>query len=167
MIAAILGCFLYLFYIKPQPVPPPSCLSSSCFLYLFYIKPQPCRRQVRHCFGCFLYLFYIKPQHNPMDLLHGNRCFLYLFYIKPQPYDDRGESRYGCFLYLFYIKPQPYACISSDYQRYISEISLQKQRKWLEIICQRSKKVPIALDRPAILSEPCLGSSGYSRTVCR
>ena len=60
-----------------------------------------------------------------------------------------------------------YACISSDYQRYISEISLQKQRKWLEIICQRSKKVPIALDRPAILSEPCLGSSGYSRTVCR
>ena len=33
-----------------------------------------------------------------------------------------------------------HACISPDYQRYIPEISLQKQRKWLEKYVKDLKK---------------------------
>ena len=35
------GCFLFQFYIKPQPKCPALSLRGSCFLFQFYIKPQP------------------------------------------------------------------------------------------------------------------------------
>ena len=137
-----------------------------CFLYLFYIKPQrsarvPVADKVVSCICS-------TSNHNstPARLL---RSALFPVSVLHQTTTRQATGPRESVLFPVSVLHQTttYACISSDYQRYISEISLQKQRKWLEIICQRSKKVPIALDRPAILSEPCLGSSGYSRTVCR
>ena len=61
------------------------CISRSCFLFQFYIKPQPAMRRCTAMRGCFLFQFYIKPQHPVSIHVPKRGCFLFQFYIKPQP----------------------------------------------------------------------------------
>ncbi len=56
-----------------------------CFLFVFYIKPQHFAYLGFHLRGCFLFVFYIKPQHKEDFLASIYSCFLFVFYIKPQP----------------------------------------------------------------------------------
>ena len=56
-----------------------------CFLFRFYIKPQPVTNETHSARRCFLFRFYIKPQPRQMFLAKGECCFLFRFYIKPQP----------------------------------------------------------------------------------
>ena len=77
-----------------------------CFLFQFYIKPQPYIEKLDEFDSCFLFQFYIKPQHPATARADVRGCFLFQFYIKPQQTSARGGSRYSCFLFQFYIKPQ-------------------------------------------------------------
>ena len=62
-----------------------TCCLRRCFLFQFYIKPQPFVQNFLRKVGCFLFQFYIKPQRHSSTLHSQVRCFLFQFYIKPQP----------------------------------------------------------------------------------
>ncbi len=81
-------------------------LSLRCFLFDFYIKPQPGEVYSWQMWGCFLFDFYIKPQPVGSGGAAAARCFLFDFYIKPQLGVERCKWRWRCFLFDFYIKPQ-------------------------------------------------------------
>ena len=110
-------------------------------------------------------MFPVSVLHQTTTLLrkpfHRLRCFLYPFYIKPQQTNylnvpenvvscirstsnHNGVLPVGIWEVLFPVsvlhQTTTYACISPDYQRYIPEISLQKQRKWLEKYVKDLKK---------------------------
>ena len=82
------------------------CISRSCFLFQFYIKPQPAMRRCTAMRGCFLFQFYIKPQLRRPPSHRHQCCFLFQFYIKPQLKTLLVSISSGCFLFQFYIKPQ-------------------------------------------------------------
>ena len=86
------------------------CISRSCFLFQFYIKPQPAMRRCTAMRGCFLFQFYIKPQLRRPPSHRHQCCFLFQFYIKPQLKTLLVSISSGCFLFQFYIKPQPRIC---------------------------------------------------------
>ena len=61
------------------------CSCVGCFLFQFYIKPQPLTYDDEHIGRCFLFQFYIKPQLQGIRRHLLKSCFLFQFYIKPQP----------------------------------------------------------------------------------
>ena len=94
------GCFIPLFYIKPQLKTKKEWKRKCCFIPLFYIKPQlrPMQGLLWRC--CFIPLFYIKPQLCAQSWLRTWRCFIPLFYIKPQRRAGVERARYVV-LYLY------------------------------------------------------------------
>ena len=104
------SCFLFQFYIKPQPAMRRCTAMRGCFLFQFYIKPQLRRPPSHRHQCCFLFQFYIKPQLKTLLVSISSGCFLFQFYIKPQPFSASASSPVGCFLFQFYIKPQPRIC---------------------------------------------------------
>ena len=75
----LLGCFIPLFYIKPQRTKLSFTFLRSCFIPLFYIKPQPYRAaQRRHRVALYLYS---TSNHNG-DTYHTHKLrLLYTFIL--------------------------------------------------------------------------------------
>ena len=87
-----------------------TCCLRRCFLFQFYIKPQPGSAASIFRPRCFLFQFYIKPQQVFRCSTSACSCFLFQFYIKPQQVQKRETDKLCCFLFQFYIKPQPRIC---------------------------------------------------------
>ena len=63
----------------------PTNLRQCCFIFWFYIKPQPTIQLYTSSASCFIFWFYIKPQHRVYNAGNDTCCFIFWFYIKPQP----------------------------------------------------------------------------------
>ena len=81
-----LTTLLYLIEILHQTTTPALLLAAlvGCILSKFYIKPQLLRPHLHFVLCCILSKFYIKPQHMPFPGFRGGCCILSKFYIKPQ-----------------------------------------------------------------------------------
>ena len=129
-------CFLFQFYIKPQPITCSDVFPDGCFLFQFYIKPQLTHmesniyfvvsyfnstsnhNQRRFCNQTQLVVSYFNSTSNhnmqPAGPSRFRGCFLFQFYIKPQPYIEKLDEFDSCFLFQFYIKPQHPATARAD-----------------------------------------------------
>ena len=106
LLAALVGCILSKFYIKPQLLRPHLHFVLCCILSKFYIKPQHMPFPGFRGGCCILSKFYIKPQRNQRYHAWRFRCILSKFYIKPQLNNTKYKESTGCILSKFYIKPQ-------------------------------------------------------------
>ena len=100
-------CVIFLFYIKPQPLPSPAQTIPSCVIFLFYIKPQPSSLGNLEFLGCVIFLFYIKPQRVAHPLAVAPCCVIFLFYIKPQQGSRRVVS---CQVVLYFYSTSNHNC---------------------------------------------------------
>ena len=154
-------CFPYPFYIKPQPFVKNVFCHLCCFPYPFYIKPQLAsvitinhevvshiRSTSNHNLVSFSKL---KVRLFPISVLHQTTTEtgtlllhipLFPISVLHQTTTAGWRPHYGILLFPISVLHQTttHACISPDYQRYIPEISLQKQRKWLEKYVKDLKK---------------------------
>ena len=58
----LIGCILFVFYIKPQHMIMEKEITVRCILFVFYIKPQRLADAQAGVQSCILFVFYIKPQ---------------------------------------------------------------------------------------------------------
>ena len=111
---------------------------NSCFIFWFYIKPQPVHirgKEIRvasyfdstsnHNLGTYPFwiqlLLHILILHQTttwrLPIPWQESFFIFWFYIKPQPTHPSPAGRWGCFIFWFYIKPQqtvyPWAILTS------------------------------------------------------
>ena len=81
---SLAGCFIFWFYIKPQPLPACAVLP---FVASYFDSTSNHNNNVLHRYGregCFIFWFYIKPQHSISFGKKSPSCFIFWFYIKPQ-----------------------------------------------------------------------------------